>query len=81
MFGLSESQYNAVKRVCRACNSEIREKLGKIEPKKRAAHFNSISKVCIDKHHGQLMPILTRIQFIWLCGYLEGQFGQSFDYE
>lgn len=75
MFGLSEAHYNIVKQHCRKCSEEITAHL------KKGIKYDAVAAEAIDKHYGAVKTLITRMQFVWLCGYLNGRFGQKGEYE
>lgn len=77
MFNLSEAHYNIVKKCARRCAKEVKDLIQ--EGKK----YDEVAAKVIDKHHEAIKVLITRLQFIWLIGYLEGRLGnkRSGDYE
>lgn len=76
MFGLSESHYNIVKAKCRACSQEIKDAIA------GGAKYDHVAAKVIDANHKPVETLVTRLQFIWLCGHLNGRFGKADqDYE
>jgi hypothetical protein len=75
MFGLSEAHYNIVKRHCRECSAAIKDTIS------NGSKYDHVAAATITKHHAPVATIITRGQFIWLCGYLNGRFGQAGEYE
>lgn len=76
MFGLSEAHYNIVKRKASDCGSSISALV------KKGEKYDRIAAAEIDKAHAPVATIITRLQFVWLIGYLNGRFGNdSTDYE
>lgn len=75
MFGLSEAHYNIVKKHCRKCSGEIKEAIA------GGKKYEQVAAAVIDKNYAVVATIVTRMQFVWLCGYLNQRFGQSGEYE
>ena len=76
MFGLTEPQYNIVKAQAKKCSTEIK---GKIDGGKKYDH---VAAEIITTHYSPIATLVSRLQFVWLCGYLNGQFGSGrTDYE
>lgn len=77
MFGLNEAQYNIVKKAARRCADEAKDLI------KNGKKYDEIAAKTIDKHYDPIKVLVSRLQFIWLLGYLEGRFGSSrtTDYE
>lgn len=69
MFGLSEPHYNIVKKQCRKCISEIQEAIN------GGKKYDHVAAAIITEHYRPIDTLITRIQFIWLCGHLNGRFG------
>ena len=72
MFGLNEAQYNAVKRIAKQMAAETKDAI-----KKDKKTYDQVAEKMIDKHWAQINTLVTRGQFIWIAGYLEGRFGRS----
>ncbi|WP_279025553.1 hypothetical protein [Gibbsiella quercinecans] len=72
MFGLTESHYNIVKRQARNCTSEVKDTIRRDKEK-----YDNVAAAIISKHHEPVSVLVSRCQFVWLCGYLEGRFGNS----
>ena len=75
MFGLSEAHYNIVKQHCRKCSEDMKELIAK------GCKYDHIAAAAITRHHAAVSTLVTRAQFIWLSGYLNGRFGQKGEYE
>lgn len=75
MFGMSEAHYNIVKNKCDEMSEELKNEL------KRGFKYDCVAKIVIDKHYKQVSTLLTKTQFIWLSGYLNGRYSKTFDYE
>lgn len=75
MFGLSEAHYNAVKRKCRESSDEIKKALA------GGQKYDQVATDIIAKHYEQVKTIVTKMQFIWLSGYLNGRWGKQGEYE
>lgn len=71
MFGLNEAQYNAVKRVAKRMTAETKDAI-----RKDKKTYDQVAARMIDKHWAEVNTLLTRGQFIWMAGYLEGRFGR-----
>lgn len=76
MFGLSEAHYNIVKKSARECSKEIGDRI-----KQKDEKYDRIASGVIAKHYQPVSTLLTRTQFVWLCGYLNGRFGATGEYE
>lgn len=76
MFRLSEEHYNIVKRQCKACSKSIADSITK-----EKAKYDQIAAARISNFHEPVNTLVSRGQFIWLCGYLEGRWGGNFDRE
>ena len=77
MFGLNEAQYNAVKGAAKRLASEMKDAI-KLDKKT----YDQIATLMIDRHYRDVKTLVSRSQFIWIAGYLEGRFGRKyFDYE
>lgn len=76
MFGLSEVEYNVVKRAARGLNEAI-SALPKGDRKKEQI----VIKV-IDEHYAPVKLLIDRMKFVWTAGYLAGRVGnKTGDYE
>lgn len=75
MFGLNEAHYNIVKRAAKACSEDIKEEI------KGGHKYDHIAAKKISKHYGEISTLVTRSQFIWIMGYLNGRFGRVGEYE
>lgn len=75
MFGLTDAEYNVVKKAAKNCNA------AGIEAVKNGAKYDQVMAEIISAHHKPIFPLISRIKFVWLCGYLAGRFGQTFDRE
>lgn len=75
MFGLSEAHYNIVKSHCRKCSEEIQDAIS------NGSKYDHVAAATITRCHAPVSTLVTRGQFIWLSGYLNGRFGKSGDYE
>lgn len=71
MFGLSEGHYNIVKSACRKCNEEGKQAI------KDGATYDQVMSDVITRHHKSVEPLISRLRFTWLCGYLAGRFGRK----
>lgn len=71
MFGLTEAEYNIVKRHCRECSQEIKDAISK------GAKYDHVAAAIIARKRKPVELLVTHTQFIWLCGYLNGRFGQA----
>ena len=74
MFGLNDGQYNVVKAQAKKCSAEISDLIAK------GAKYDQVAAKAIDSAHEPIKPIITRLQFVWLIGYLNGRFTDK-DYE
>lgn len=81
MFGLSEEMYNVVKKQAKACNDEIKKFVDAGTKSNRAARYDQIAPVAIDKHRAPVATEIGKLQFVWLCGYLAGRYGKKGEYE
>lgn len=72
MFGLNEAQYNAVKQAARRMAKEAKDAI-----KKEKKTYDQVAAKMIDKHWSEVNTLVTRWQFIWIAGYLEGRFGRK----
>lgn len=75
MFNLSESHYNIVKQTARACISAMRSQIAD------GKSYGDIAPATISEYHQKVHTLVSLLQFVWLCGYLTGQFGGRIDYE
>lgn len=71
MFGLTEPQYNIVKRVARECADDIRETII------AGGKYDHVAAGLIAKHHAGVSVLITKMRFVWLIGYLEGRYGNT----
>lgn len=77
MFGLSEAHYNIVKQAARRCAEDIKTTI-----KRDKATYDQVAAKKISEHHEKINTLVSRGQFIWLIGYLQGRFGsQNAEYE
>lgn len=76
MFGMNEAQFNAAKRQAKKCGEAM-----KADVEKRGKYVDEVMKGIIAEHYQSVAPMLTITQFIWLCGYLRGRWGNAFDRE
>jgi hypothetical protein len=53
----------------------------KADVEKRGKYVDEVMKGIIAEHYQPIAPMLTITQFIWLCGYLRGRWGNAFDRE
>ncbi|QZE50464.1 hypothetical protein [Klebsiella phage vB_KpnS-VAC2] len=72
MFGLNEAQYNIVKQTARRMAAEAKDAI-----KKEKKSYDQVAAKMIDKHWSSVNTLVTRGQFIWIAGYLEGRFGRK----
>lgn len=75
MFGMNEAQYNIVKQAARRCSKEAKELI------QGGKKYDEIAAKTIDKHYEAVKVLITRLQFVWLIGYLEGRMGKVGEYE
>ncbi|EBN6978955.1 hypothetical protein DWS90_23305 [Salmonella enterica subsp. enterica serovar Give] len=75
MFGLNEEQYNAIKKMARECNKELKFECD------NGKKYDHVATGIITKHHTPVSTLITRIRFIWLCGHLAERFGKPGEYE
>lgn len=72
MFGLDRHQYNALKAVARACTKEILEEI------KSGKKYDDVAAKIISAHYEKVKPLVSKTKFIWLCGYVQGRWGQNY---
>lgn len=76
MFGLSEPHYNIVKKRTKECMEEVKDLVA------GGKKYDEVAAKVIDKHYDSVKVLLTRLQFVWLCGYLHGTLAKKdADYE
>lgn len=79
MFGLNEAQYNAVKRAARECGEAIKKAI------ELGAKYDHVATKSIDEHYAKVALLtdkkLSRLQFVYIIGYLNGRFNKNGDYE
>lgn len=76
MLGLSEAHYNIAKGQAKKCSAAIK---AEVDAGKK---YDAVAAAIITAHHDPIATIISRTAFIWLCGYLNGQFGRGrADYE
>lgn len=71
MFGLNEAQYNIVKRRAKSCDKEIRDIV------RAGSKYDAVAASIIDRHHSEIAPLISRIKFVWLIGYINGRWVAS----
>ena len=72
MFGLQREQYNAVKAVARQCVEEL------LKETKAGKKYDDVAMKIISGHYEKVKPLVKKTQFIWLCGYVHGRWGQNY---
>lgn len=76
MFGLSDSHYNIVKKQAKDCAERIKEQI------QTGTKYDHCAAAIIMAHHSPVQVLVSYTQFVWLCGYLQGRYGNGrFDYE
>lgn len=75
MFGMNEAQFNIVKQAARRCSNAVQDLID------GGKKYDDIAAKVIDEHYEPIKVLVTRLQFVWLIGYLKGRFGQSGEYE
>lgn len=68
MFGLSEAHFNIAKKQARKCSEEITNLIAK------GAKYDAVAAKAIDDAHSKVATIITRMQFVWLIGFLNGRY-------
>lgn len=79
MFGLSEAEYNAVKAKARECGDAIKRAI------ELGSKYDQVAAKTIDAHYAKVELFtnkkLSRLQFVYIIGYLNGRFSTKGDYE
>lgn len=75
MFGLTQTQFNAVRSQAKKLN----EAVDKLTTKQK--QDNDIMKSVIFEFHSPVSTIIEKMKFVWVAGYLAGRVGKREDGE